>query len=152
MAVRSINQLAWLRSALIATRRRWLAARGIAAHPTSMISLSVRFVLGARGSLSVGRDTQIAVRAMLVTRDPRTGETRPIRIGERCFIGGAATIMPGVTIGDESIVGGGAVVLDDVPARVMVAGNPARIIRRDIQVGRRGRLKGADENSRRTWR
>ena len=57
-------------------------------------------------------------------------------------------ILPGVTIGDESIVGGGAIVFDDVPARTAVGGNPARILRRDIQVGKFGRFAIANQTSR----
>jgi acetyltransferase-like isoleucine patch superfamily enzyme len=54
--------------------------------------------------------------------------------------------MPGVTIGDESIVGSGSVVMSDVAPRTIVAGNPARVIRENIEVGKRGRLKGSEEN------
>jgi acetyltransferase-like isoleucine patch superfamily enzyme len=43
------------------------------------------------------------------------------------------------------------VVFDDVPPRSIVAGNPARIVRSDIVVGRFGRLAGADDNSRKMW-
>jgi UDP-2-acetamido-3-amino-2,3-dideoxy-glucuronate N-acetyltransferase len=47
-------------------------------------------------------------------------------------IGSSATILPGITVGEGAIVGAGSVVTTDVPARAIVAGNPARIIRRDI--------------------
>lgn len=53
----------------------------------------------------------------------------PIRIGHRVWIGGGAIICPRVTIGDDSVVGAGSVVVKDVPPRVVVAGNPARVIR-----------------------
>jgi maltose O-acetyltransferase len=54
---------------------------------------------------------------------------RAIRIGHDVWIGGAAVILPGVTIGDRSVIGAGSVVVQDVlPARVVV-GNPARIVR-----------------------
>ena len=55
----------------------------------------------------------------------RRGPT--IRRGAR--IGGAAILLPGIEIGEEAFVGAGAVVLKDVPARVVVVGNPAREIR-----------------------
>lgn len=55
-------------------------------------------------------------------------------IGKRCFIAVGATILPGVKIGDEVIVGAGAVVTKDVPSNVIVAGNPARIIRENIRM------------------
>ncbi|KAJ3117979.1 hypothetical protein HDU96_004655 [Phlyctochytrium bullatum] len=55
---------------------------------------------------------------------------KPITIGNDVWIGGAAVILPGVTIGDGAVVGGGAVVTKDVPPRTVVAGNPARVIRK----------------------
>ncbi|MEU6424618.1 sugar O-acetyltransferase [Microbispora sp. NPDC046973] len=54
---------------------------------------------------------------------------KPVTIGDSVWIGGGVTINPGVTIGDGAIVGSGAVVTRDVPARVIAAGNPARILR-----------------------
>lgn len=50
---------------------------------------------------------------------------KPVSIGEDCWIGGHATILPGVTIGDRCIIGAGAVVNRDVPADTRVGGNPA---------------------------
>lgn len=54
---------------------------------------------------------------------------RPVSIGHDVWIGGGAIILPGVTIGDRSVIGAGSVVVHDVPAAKVVAGNPARIIR-----------------------
>ncbi len=53
----------------------------------------------------------------------------PIHIGKRVWIGANATVTAGVTIGDNSVVAAGAVVTKDVPANVVVAGVPARIIK-----------------------
>lgn len=53
----------------------------------------------------------------------------PIRIGNDVWIGQAAQVMSGVTVGDGAIVGAGAIVTRDVPAYAVVGGNPARIIR-----------------------
>lgn len=53
----------------------------------------------------------------------------PITIGDNCWIGGGAVICPGVTIGDNVVVGAGSVVAKDIPSNVVVAGNPAKIIR-----------------------
>ena len=53
---------------------------------------------------------------------------RPVVIGRGVFIGARAIILKGVTIGDRAIVGAGAVVIRDVPAKHIAAGNPARII------------------------
>lgn len=55
--------------------------------------------------------------------------TAPITIGRNVWVAGQATILKGVTIGDNSVVGYGAIVVDDVPPDVVVAGNPARLVR-----------------------
>ena len=59
---------------------------------------------------------------------PLAAETAPIEIGDDVFIGMNALILKGVTIGAEAVVGAGAVVTRDVPARAIIAGNPARIL------------------------
>jgi acetyltransferase-like isoleucine patch superfamily enzyme len=56
-------------------------------------------------------------------------EPSPITIGRNVWIAGRATILKGVTIGDDSVVGYGSVVVSDVPRGVVVAGNPARVVR-----------------------
>lgn len=52
----------------------------------------------------------------------------PITIGEDCWLGANVTVLPGVTIGDRSIIGAGSVVISDVPPDSVYAGNPARPI------------------------
>lgn len=54
---------------------------------------------------------------------------KPVTIGNNVWIGGNATICPGVTIGDRSVIGAGSVVCKDIPDNVVAAGNPARVIR-----------------------
>ena len=54
---------------------------------------------------------------------------KPITIGSDVWVGGAAIICPGVTIGDRSVIGAGSVVTRDIPSDVIAAGNPARVIR-----------------------
>ena len=55
--------------------------------------------------------------------------TRPILIRARAFVGGHSTILKGVTVGEEAVVGAGSVVRSDVPDRQIWAGNPARHVR-----------------------
>lgn len=55
--------------------------------------------------------------------------TDPVTIGNDCWIGANVTICPGVTIGDNTVIGAGSVVTRDVPANVVAAGNPCRVIR-----------------------
>ena len=54
---------------------------------------------------------------------------KPIRIGNRVWIGGNAVICPGVSIGDNTTIGAGSVVTKSIPANVFAAGNPCRVIR-----------------------
>lgn len=54
---------------------------------------------------------------------------RPIRIGDKVWIGGNVTILPGVEIGEGTTIGAGAVVTRSIPARCVAVGNPCRVIR-----------------------
>ncbi len=53
----------------------------------------------------------------------------PVRIGRNCWIGAGALIMPGITIGDNVVVGAGSVVTKDLPSNVVAVGNPCRVLR-----------------------
>lgn len=53
----------------------------------------------------------------------------PVHIGKNVWIGAGALIMPGITIGDNSVIGAGSVVTKDVPANVIAVGNPAKVLR-----------------------
>ena len=53
----------------------------------------------------------------------------PVTIGNNIWIGGNCVILPGVTIGDNTVIGAGSVVTKDIPANVVAAGNPCRVIR-----------------------
>jgi maltose O-acetyltransferase len=54
---------------------------------------------------------------------------KPVRIGSDCWIGGAAVILPGVSIGDKTVIGAGSVVTRDIPSGVLAVGNPCRVVR-----------------------
>lgn len=54
---------------------------------------------------------------------------KPVTIGSDVWVGGAAIILPGITIGDRAVIGAGSVVTKDVPAGALVVGNPARVVR-----------------------
>lgn len=53
----------------------------------------------------------------------------PIHIGCNCWIGAGAVILPGVSVGDNTVVGAGSIVTKDLPANVIAVGNPCRILR-----------------------
>ncbi|MCD5448670.1 sugar O-acetyltransferase [Lactobacillus delbrueckii subsp. lactis] len=67
----------------------------------------------------------------------------PITVGNNVWIGGGVREVPGVTIGDNSVIGAGSVVVKDVPANSVAAGNPCRVIRE---------ITEADKNSDLNWK
>src|SRR6185436_146034 len=85
--------------------------------------------------IDVGDGCKIGPYVQILTADhPRDPELRkqrlesgrPVNIGHNVWIGGGAIILPGVTVGDDAIVGAGSVVTRDVPKGATVLGNPAR--------------------------
>ena len=53
----------------------------------------------------------------------------PVHIGRNCWLGAGVLVMPGVTIGDNTVIGAGSVVTKDIPANVVAVGNPCRVLR-----------------------
>jgi acetyltransferase-like isoleucine patch superfamily enzyme len=91
-------------------------------------------VLIAVEEIVVGDDVAMANEVLLVDSNSHGVEGRPhvqapIRIGDGSWLGNRAMVMPGVTIGKRVLVAAGSVVTRDVPDDVLVAGNPARVVR-----------------------
>ena len=84
--------------------------------------------------LHIGSKTYIAFDSIILSHDfsTRRHSAKTI-IGENCFIGAGAIILPNVTIGDQVIVGAGSVVTKDVPSNCAVGGNPAKVIKTGIK-------------------
>jgi maltose O-acetyltransferase len=87
--------------------------------------------------VAIGEGSQIGPGVQILAADhPRDAKVRasglefgrPVRIGRNVWIGGGAIVLPGVTVGDDAVVGAGSVVTRDVPAGVTVVGNPARVL------------------------
>ncbi len=108
--------------------------------PSAHFSLRVEFDRTHPSGVHIGQESYVAFGAVILTHDMTRGLYADTRIGKRCFIGAHSILMPGVTIGDGSIVGAGSVVTRDVPAGTIVVGNPARIVRSGIKTYRFGCL------------
>lgn len=142
---RSLNALGWLRRALVRAKTLYFTRIwGMDIDPTASFSLSARFDKTYPAGVHVGAWSYIAFDAAILAHDMTRGLYLHTRVGRNCFIGARSIILPGVQIGDGSVVGSGSVVTRDVPPRCVVAGNPARIIRRDIDVGHYGRFTDAE--------
>jgi maltose O-acetyltransferase len=90
------------------------------------------------GEIRIGDEVQIATNVQFLTAThPLDAERRrqgweyaePITIEDGVWIGGGAIICPGVTIGENTVVGAGSVVTRDLPANVLAVGSPCRVIR-----------------------
>jgi maltose O-acetyltransferase len=88
-------------------------------------------------AVHIGDGTQIGPGVQILAADhPREPALRaqglefgrPVRIGRNVWIGAGALILPGVTVGDDALIGAGSVVTRDVPPGVTVVGNPARVV------------------------
>jgi galactoside O-acetyltransferase len=53
----------------------------------------------------------------------------PVHIGKNCWLGAGVVVLPGVTIGDNSVIGAGSIVTKDIPANVVAVGNPCKVLR-----------------------
>jgi acetyltransferase-like isoleucine patch superfamily enzyme len=86
-------------------------------------------------SISIGDDCRIGDYVGIYDTDHHPVEEgaevrlAPVVVGRNVWIARGAIVLPGVSIGDHAVVGAGAVVSTDVPARTLVAGNPARVVR-----------------------
>jgi acetyltransferase-like isoleucine patch superfamily enzyme len=97
------------------------------------------FLLG-RAGITIGNDVVLSARCMLIDAGLAFDDVRPmgqrdhwqapIRVEDGAWIGAGAIVLAGVTIGKSAVVGAGSVVTKNVPAGAVVAGNPARQIRR----------------------
>jgi maltose O-acetyltransferase len=90
-------------------------------------------------AITIGEDCQIGPNVQLLTPlhpiapEPRRDKleaAKPIMIGDNVWLGGGVIVCPGVSIGENSVIGAGSVVAKDIPANAMAVGSPARVIRR----------------------
>lgn len=93
--------------------------------------------LEAVAEITIGAECQLGPQVMVLTshhersgdgRVHRSATPRPVRIGDRVWIGARATVLPGVTVADDVVIAAGAVVSKDCPVAGVYAGVPARLV------------------------
>ena len=113
---------------------------GMNIHKEAKVAADAKLDKTNPKGIYIGKETFCAGGSTIFTHDFCRSLKTNTYIGKRCFIGANSIVMAGVTIGDSVIVGSGAVVTKAVPSNCIVAGNPAKIIKEDIQTTRYGRL------------
>lgn len=88
----------------------------------------------ARGGITIEDDAMIAANVQLISNNHDLQDRmlllcKPVRICRKAWIGAGATILPGVTVGENAVVAAGAVVTKDVAPNTIVGGNPAKFIK-----------------------
>lgn len=91
-------------------------------------------MMGA-GGITIDDDVMVAANVQLISNnhdlyDHQILTCKPVHLKRNCWIGAGATILPGITVGENAVVAAAAVVTKDVEANTVVGGNPARVIKR----------------------
>ena len=86
------------------------------------------------GGITIEDDVLVAANSQLISNNHDLQEhqiitCKPVHLKRNCWIGAGATILPGVTIGQNSVVGAGSVVTKDVPDNCIAVGNPAKVVK-----------------------
>lgn len=119
--------------------------KGYKVHPSVIFERHLHLDRLYPAGIHIGANCLIASGTTILSHDHcKRVNNQPLLvdtyIGKNCFVAVNSTILPGVKIDDEVIVGAGAVVTKDVPSNCIVAGNPARIIRQGIKMNNRAEL------------
>ena len=117
------------------TRWKLKKVYGIDIGKDVMVARTVKLDLNINPKgIHIGDGTHIIYGSVILAHDHSKRIKVDTIIGKNCIIGMRAIIMPGVIIGDSSIVAAGSIVVKNVPAHSMVAGNPAKLIKEGVVV------------------
>jgi serine acetyltransferase len=131
------NLVRWAPRFAILKLHKWRGVkigRGCFIDPTAIIETAHPH------NITIGNDVRIAAQAIIMThiKPPHflrskgimANSVEPVQLEDSCFIGVGVIIMPGVTVGRAAVVASGAIVVGDVPSYSLVAGNPAKVVKR----------------------
>jgi acetyltransferase-like isoleucine patch superfamily enzyme len=91
-------------------------------------------VIGAFKYIKIGKNVRSGANVLITDsdwhpEDSRSGSPRPVIIGENVWLGGNSVVLKGVNIGENAVIGANSVVTKNIPANVIAAGNPCKVIR-----------------------
>ena len=107
-------------------------------HIGARTFINVGVVLLDVAAIRIGDDVQVGPNVQFLTpthplepeaRRAKWEAAQPITVADNVWLGGGVIVCPGVSIGENTMVGAGAVVVEDLPANVVAVGNPARVVR-----------------------
>jgi len=101
------------------------------------VSIMSNCLMMSAGGITIEDNVMIAANVQLISNNHDLENRivitcKPVHIKKNCWIGAGAAILPGVTVGENAVVGAGSVVTHDVPDNTIVAGNPAKVIRQIV--------------------
>jgi GT2 family glycosyltransferase/serine acetyltransferase len=130
-----------LRDYLLLLRRLYLVkVWKMDIHPFTLVSLKAVLDRTYSCGIHIDEGSAISFDAVILTHDHIAGKHAHTYIGKYCQVGARSIVMPGLRIGDHSVIAAGAVVTKDVPPHSIVAGNPAKIIRSNIMTTNWGKI------------
>ena len=107
-------------------------------HLGKMVYANFNLTLVDDADIYIGDYTMLGPNVVIATAghpiDPElrakaTQYNMPVHIGKNCWLGAGVIVMPGVSIGDNTVIGAGSIVTKDIPANVVAVGNPCRVMR-----------------------